>query len=175
MRFSYSPKESKASAKFVRLKNGESVTGFFSGDIKEYFVLWNQGQSAIVHGNTPNAKFRFKVNLIVNENGVLTAKIFEGGSVVYRQLQAINNEIPLETIRVKITRLGEGKETQYQIFPMSHEKLSPQALEKLKAVSLLPLDSQPTEIDKPPGDDFFGPLPEAEFAPSNEQPDDLPF
>jgi len=73
---------------YVKLKAGGSVTGVLRGELHEYEVVWVGGKSVLC--TTPGAgKFRFKVNLVVTENGAYVSKILEQGAQVYTQLKAL--------------------------------------------------------------------------------------
>lgn len=132
---------------FVRLKDKESITGVFRGDIYEFFQLWKPGaKPEIVAEGTPKASFRFRLNFIVKENDVYTAKIFENNSSTYKKLAALAGEYELDDVTVKITRDGEGLDTEYSVLPLLKLKVS----EAVKAVVLLPLGHQ----EKKPADDI---------------------
>lgn len=128
---------------FVKLKDKESITGIFMGDLHEFFVLWEGGKSREVPEGTPEAKFRFRVNFITKEGSVYVPKIFEQGSIVYSQLADLHNEYDLEKIVVKITRNGTGTDTTYSILPLIKQTLTKEVAEHLKNVELLPLQSKP--------------------------------
>lgn len=126
---------------FLKLKDRESVTGVFLGDVHEFFTLWQDGKSMIVPEGTPKAAFRFRINFIVKSGDGYAAKIFENGATVYRDLGALHEEYNLETVAVKLTRNGVGLETTYSLMPL----LKTQINEAIRVTPLLQLDKDKAE------------------------------
>lgn len=126
---------------YLKLKDKESITGVFVGEMYEFFALWKDKKPLIVPEGTDGAKFRFKVNFVTKEDDNYVAKIFEQGKIVYKQLLEINKEYPLETIAVKITRQGSGQmDTEYLFMPMLKTTVS-------EAVYKVPLHSLEQKIE----------------------------
>ncbi len=123
---------------FLKLKDGEQVIGVFRGSPREFFVKWQDNKSIECEEGTAKAKFRFRVNFIlVNANGELTPKIWEGGPTFYNDLKALNFDYPLEKNMVKIHRKGSGmNDTEYTILPVPKGELTKEREEKLSAVKL---------------------------------------
>lgn len=131
---------------FIKLGDGESISGTFAGDPYTFYQHWHDGRSVICPGKDACAKckegdrgnFRFRINMIVREGDGYTAKVFEQGGKVYDYLRDLNEEYKgLENIPVKVTRKGKEKNTSYVILPQ--ERLTPKALTALAKVPLLNL------------------------------------
>jgi hypothetical protein len=127
---------------FLKLKDGESVRGLFQGEPRVFTAIWD-GQTYVETPKADGGKFRFSVNILVEENGKWTAKIFEQGAVVYSSLKDLNEEYPLEDTLVKITRNGEKTETTYSILPVP-PKAQPdeKTLKKIKEIPLHSLEKK---------------------------------
>lgn len=134
--------ESGGSKNFLKLKDKESVQGIFMGELHEFFVLWGNNKSREVQEGTPEAKFRFRVNFISKEGAVYVPKIFEQGSIVYKQLRELHEEYDLEKTMVKITRNGLGTDTTYSLLPLLKHVITKDVAEHLKEIELLPLESK---------------------------------
>lgn len=131
---------------FLKLTDGDSVRGVFRGNPSEFKQHWVDNKS--IHcGSTENSpcelckkgdrpNFRFRINFIMNENGVFSSKIFEQGAKVYRALQALHQDYNLEKTTVKITRSGTGTKTSYSILPTPNGNLSPDLETKISQVPL---------------------------------------
>lgn len=178
MKFRKNLPESGGSNNYVKLKDKESITGIFRGEIKEFFVLWRDGKSTEVPEGTPGSKFRFRINFVTKEGSSYVPKIFEQGQLVYEQLAAIHEEYPLEQTVCKITRNGEKLDTTYAIMPL-RQPVTPETDNVLRVMKLLPLDSKaPAKQDQwaDSGPEFkeesFGPLPTEDGA---QEYDELPF
>lgn len=145
MQFRTDLPESGGSKNFLKLKDKESVSGIFMGDLHEFFVLWEGGKSRVVPEGTPEAKFRFRVNFVAKEGAVYVPKIFEQGLTVYRQLAELNQEYGLDQIVVKVTRNGTGTDTTYSLLPLLKQTITKEVMAHLKALELLPLESKPAQ------------------------------
>lgn len=152
MKFTEDPQTNNSGGLFIKLKDGESVTGIFRGEPKVFYVQWNNGKSSECSKGAEGAKFRFRINIVVNEDKKYVAKILEQGALVYSDLKALNEEYPLEETLVKITRNGTGTDTTYTVMPMRAQPDS----KTLSAIALVELNSleskEKTEKD-------FGPEP----------------
>lgn len=129
------------SKNFLKLKPSESVYGIFMGDPYEFYSLWENGRGKDVPEGTAGSSFRFRINFVVKDGAVYVPKIFENGVTVYNQLKELHEEYALDTIVVKITRNGSGKETSYSIIP-ANQKLTKETLAHLKTLQLNELVSQ---------------------------------
>lgn len=122
---------------FLRLGDGENVTGIFRGEVYEFWQSWPQGGVKQVYEvPTPGASSRFKANIIVKEGDKFIAKVFEFGTSFYNQLAELNEEYDLETTKVKISRRGAGKETNWIVMPLLKEPLQPKIIAMIEAVPL---------------------------------------
>lgn len=147
--------QSSGSKNYVKLKDGESVRGVFIGDMFTFHIKWINGKSVESDNKDPDAKTRFKCNFaMVDDQGQLTAKVWEFAYSVFEQLKAINSEYPLETTKVKISRMGTGTDTTYQILPLVSPKdlLTKPQLDAINALPLNPLDKKAAGKEKPPFD-----------------------
>jgi len=112
----------------LKVEDGKTVTGVFRGGLVKFYQHWKNGKSIICPGRETcslcnstaeedrKATGRFRINFIVKNNGApLEAKIFEGGKRVYEQIKLINNDVPLETAWVRISRIGTKTNTQWTI------------------------------------------------------------
>jgi hypothetical protein len=156
MQFKAAPQTSggNGSGNFLKLKDGESVQVVFRGNPYEFYVQWENGKATQCNAGARDAKFRFRINAVVSENGVMVAKIFEQGAVVYNDLKELHAEYGLETTKIKIKRNGSGTDTTYQILPLKGD-LTKEQVEKLQAVKLhdlAPKAPQPEPSPLPPFD-----------------------
>lgn len=156
MKFRNDIPESGGSKHFLKLKDKESVSGIFLGELREFYIFWENGKSKEVPEGTPNSKFRFRVNFVVKEGAVYVPKIFEQGLTVYRQLAELNEEYSLESIVVKVTRNGTGTDTAYSTLPLLKQQISKETAAHLASIELLPLTNE-------------------KGSPSNSDSDELPF
>lgn len=137
--------------KFISLKDGDSVNGIFRGEIHSFYHKWVNGKGAQANHDEPGAKIRFKANFVTMEDGKLVAKIFEFPQTVYNLLADVNEEYPLETTKVKLSRRGTGTDTTYSVLPLAKEPISPAMLRSIEEVSLNILDGQTqSKADKAP-------------------------
>ncbi len=83
---------------------------------------------------TAGAKPRYKINLVVHENGELVSKIFEFGPRIYDVLATISVEMDITKTKIKISRKGQKKNTQWTIIPLG--PVDEKALKKIAAVEL---------------------------------------
>lgn len=128
--------------KYVALKDGDSINGVFRGEIYSFYHLWENGKGRLASPDEPKAKIRFKANFVTMEDGKLVAKIFEFPQTVYNLLADVNEEYPLETTKVKISRRGTGTDTTYNILPLAKEPISPTMMSSIEAIPLNILDDK---------------------------------
>lgn len=109
---------------FLKLKDGEEITGVFKGLLYEFYQVWDTKE--IFPWDTPrnerpaNASFRFRVNFITKEGASYVAKVMEQGSTIYNAIRDLNEEYALEETVVKIKRTGSTKDdTRYSILPVA--------------------------------------------------------
>ena len=140
MQFRKDLPESGGSKNFLKLKDKESISGIFMGELHEFFVAWENGKSRVVAEGEDGAKFRFRINFVVKEGAVYVPKIFEQGLTVYRQLSELHDEYGLDSIVCKITRNGTGTDTTYSLLPLLKQTISKEVALHLAKIELLPLE-----------------------------------
>lgn len=147
--------------KFLKVKSGESVKGVFMGEIYEYHIRWENGKSVIVGPDEPGARSRYELNFVMPTEGKLVAKVFGFSQTVYNLLAEIHKEYDLSKTKVKLSRSGEGLETEWSILPLvsDKDKLTPELLAKIEAIPLNILDNKKTVKLAPKSgpEDFDGP------------------
>lgn len=172
---------------FLKLKDKESVKGVFRGDPYEFKKHWKDNRPLMCTGpgcplcasDPKKPSFKFRLNILVNENGQYVSKIFEQGWTVYCQLKDLNADYPLENTVVKITRSGSGvNDTSYSILPAPGGAVTPALEATLSKVPLQVLtqneDHSQTEHAPAPGPLAANP-PVADQQPNFEDLGDLPF
>ncbi len=132
--------EGNGKGSFLKLKDGESKTGVCRGEIHEFAILWANGKSALCSPDDEGAKTRFRLNIIVHEDGKFVCKIWEFGLTLYNQLADIAEEYDLEKTKIKITRRGVGTDTIYMILPLLKEPIPKNVQAEIDAVDLLILE-----------------------------------
>lgn len=138
---------------FLKLKNDkDSAVGVFRGDIYDYKQHWATGKKSLPCTGpgcqeclVKAPSLRFRVNFIVNENGVPTAKIFEQGTKVYKQLRELDKEWPIEKNFLKITRNGTGTDTTYSVMPIQNSQVTADKEKMLSEVKLNDLEVTQSE------------------------------
>lgn len=133
----------KGSNLFLKLADGQSVTGVLRGENYEFYNKWINGKSQLTTADDPEGKSRFRANFVTVEDGRLTAKIWEFPLTVYNQLADIAEEYDLEKTKIKITRRGTGTDTVYMILPLLKEPISAKAIKEIEAVKLNILEHKP--------------------------------
>ncbi len=159
MQFKSGGGESEDSKNYVRLKDGETVTGVFAGEIYEFSKHWVMNRSEVCKGDGcplcissgKRGSFRFRINLVVKTpqgpHG-LEPKIFEQGWKFYKQLRELNEEYPIEDTIVKITRQGsQMNDTTYSVLPVKDCLVKPDLAAKIKSISLIDLRHSEDKAD----------------------------
>lgn len=80
----------------------------------------------------------FCINVIVNDSGAPTARLFEAPRYVYDQLAVLNADYPLERTICKIERIGG----RYFVYPIPKGGVSDVAFQKLQAVTLVKINGE---------------------------------
>lgn len=147
----------EGSSKYIRLKDGESVTGILRGEIYEFHIKWVNGKSVVVDEKDPEAKHRYKINMVVPEEGKFVAKVLEFGSMLYDHLYELSLNMNLEKTKLKLSRKGTGTDTTYIPVPLG--PIEEKTLTQLSGVELNILNVQKSEPkhEEPPD---FGPMPD---------------
>lgn len=131
------------SGKFLKVLDGESVIGVFRGEVYEYYQRWDGSKYHVCEAGHPDAKPRFRLNFITGRQGEEpVAKIFEFGVTIYNQLAQINEELPIETTKIKISRKGTKQDTEWFLMP-----LGPANVHAIESIKLLDLE-HPSGISK---------------------------
>lgn len=132
---------------FLNLADKESVRGVFIGDMAEHHVRWINGKTIDTTEDDLEAKVRFKCNFVVSDGGELVVKIWDFSLTVYQMLRDINEEYPLETTKLKITRNGVKTDTTYTIMPLVGPKdvLTAQQISVIGKMQLHSLGGKPNE------------------------------
>ena len=168
-------KQSGDSSRYLKVGDGETVSGIFRGEVYSFHVKWVGGKSQVTDSNDREAKLRHKVNVVVYEGNKFVAKVFEFPDGVYEQLGEVNKKCggALEKFKVKIARSGIEKATRYFFLP-EEKPLSEVVLKAIALVDLNILDGKKAEAQAP-ADEFppdFGDPPPDDF---NEHEPEIPF
>jgi predicted DNA binding protein len=148
------PKSEGGNNLFLKIQDGKSVNAVLRGEIYQFYSRWVDNRSEVVTADAEGARKRFRVNAIVEEDGRLVAKIWEFVTSVYVDLAALNEDYPIETTKVKISRRGTGKETNYQVIPVPpKEQLTERQLKQLESVPLNALEHRDSAQAKASGGD----------------------
>lgn len=153
-----SGEDSKA---FVKLKDGGMIYGVLRGDIYEFRQHWVNGRSEVCpekdcplcaeagNDKKKKASFRFRLNMIVNEDGNYVPKVFEQGWKVYSQLRELHKEYELEKTLIKVTRSGSGpQDTEYMVVPAAKQVTAAQ-LATISKIELLDVSHDATPESEP--------------------------
>lgn len=143
------PREKGSSDIWIKLKDGDSVTGVCRGDIVQGYEKWDgsKNRSEPCEPGTDGARFRFKVNFVLKDpaQGESPVKILNLGGSVYDALHDFAaGGYGMSQTWFKITRHGSGLDTSYSVLPLPESKLT-EAEEA--AVSDLPLHSLEPQAD----------------------------
>lgn len=133
----------------VKLKDKGAIYGVMRGELFEFRQHWPTGQTrpsmctgegCPLCAQQSKASFRFRANILVQENKVWVAKMLEMGWKVYSQLREINKDNALENSLLKITRVGSSQnDTNY--FVNFVKAVPPSEIKILDSIPLLDLQS----------------------------------
>jgi hypothetical protein len=131
-------KESEgSSALFFKLKDGDIKTGVLRGEVFEYAALWKDRRSVVVPVGTPGSKCRYRINIVVHEEGKFLAKIWEFSQTICNQLAALAEEYDMSITKIKISRKGSTiQDTEYSIIPTKDQLSAAQ----IKLIGEVPLN-----------------------------------
>ena len=166
--FQQLPTTGNKTNRFIRpVNDGDAIKGIFQGTPFIYQQHWTQTpfgrRSAVCTGTGcqycaqgDRAKFRFRCNFLVVENGMWTAKIYEGGKSVYEALAEQGTDYDLSKTLLKISRKGSGMDTTYSVvIAPPNAQPTAETLKQVQAVTLLELD--PTKEDTADASTDFAP------------------
>lgn len=175
-------KEGGGANLYVKLeKDGDSIVGVFAGEPIDYKDHYQLGPCtgpgcAFCKTDPKEPQFRFKINFIVVENGMLVPKIFQQGWTTYKKMASLAEEYDLTCYWIKIKRNGTGKDTKYDLIPVAKGEITGDKLRQVQAVKLhdlkvskarKPQDDGPPPFaggyDAPQGDAFEEDGPPLEF------------
>lgn len=145
--------DGKKGGLFIALKDGDKITGVFAGEPSIFKIHWIGqksfkciGRATCPHcqdGDKP--KFRFKINFITKDDGVLIAKIFEGSYGTFLDLKTMHeSDHDLSETQVTVSRRGLKAETRYTIMPTKAQPM-PKELENIKKIPLNSLGEEKAE------------------------------
>ncbi len=116
----------------VKFEDGKPVVGLLRGEPREFWVIWPEGGAPKeVEEGTPDARFRFEINMVVSENNVLVPKILDGSGYMYKSLRELSNDYDLSRYTIKITKTGKGQSTKYSVIPMPKGEVTDATLDKI--------------------------------------------
>ncbi len=152
---------------FLKIEDNSSVNILVRGDVLKYYQNWPRGGEKLVFDKpTAGAKPRFKVNVIIHEDGKFVAKVWDFPPTVSNMLADIAEAYDLSQTKIKISKDKFGDKTSYRVMPLANEKLTAKHLKEINAVELNTLTISPTET---------GPKePLKSYAPGDDD-GDLPF
>lgn len=137
----------KGGGEFIRLKNGEEVTGIFRGEPVIFFKAYEPETKTTItkkeyfeYGGKSASK-RFRLCFIVKEGENHVCKIFEGSKTSGEALSMIMDEYDITNTVFKIKRDGDKMDTVYHF--LAKDKLTPEQVKKIDAIELL--DMEPME------------------------------
>lgn len=135
---------------YLKIKDGESVTGILVGKPHVYYQV-GFGPTAQVVG-PGEGKQRFRHNFIVREGDGYVAKVWEFGPKIYDTLAALEDSgWDLDKTLLTVSRTGSTKEnTKYTVTPNKKEPTA-QALKEIAKLELNTLEPKAfqSEIEKP--------------------------
>lgn len=149
---------------YLSLKDGQAVTFIPRGEVYSFYSIFGiKGPVTPLH---PDARKRYKLNVIVNENGQLKAKILEFGKSISDQFYELSQICNLSETKLRFSRKGSGKsDTVYVLLPVMNEPpLSKEVLAKIADIDLNILDKEAKRL--PPSSEE--PWPNEEDRPAEE-------
>jgi hypothetical protein len=169
------------STSYLKLEDGQAVKVVIRGEVNTFYAHW-------VGGGAPNvicegrgkpccdkygkAIFRFRVNVLVEENGAYVAKMLEQGGTLYDSIAAIAEEYALDDYIMRLSRKGKGKDdTVYSIVPAKDGKITKEQKKQFDAIKLL--DVKPKNDFEAKSSLVTNPPPKSEEPPFNDE--ETPF
>lgn len=135
------------SGSFLKISDGESVSGVLAGELYESYGRWENKKFIPMGNDEPGGRTRYKANFVVYEGGKFVAKIWDMSVTVNNQLADLHEEYgDLTKIKLKITRHGSGmSDTVYNILP-AKDPLTPKQLAEIEKVPLSVLNKAQKEV-----------------------------
>lgn len=135
---------------FLRLKDGDKVTGILIGELHEFYAKGFGAQTEIV-GPNEGGKRKYRHNLVIKEGKDYVAKVWEFGPKIYDQLSDFEAAgWDLKKTLITVSRTGTTKEnTRYTVTPNKQEP-SELALKAMSAIVPRALESKP-QVASPQG------------------------
>jgi hypothetical protein len=140
---------------YLKIKDGESVTGILRGELYKY---WQTGFGPTAQIVGPGeGKERFRHNIVVKDGDHYVAKVWEFGPKIYDTLSALDGSgWDLANTLLTISRAGSTKEnTKYTVTPNKKEPsvAAMKEIEKLELINLGPKEQGPLKNYAPGADD----------------------
>lgn len=137
---------------YLKIKDGQNLMFTPRGEIYEFYSVF--GVKGPVLPSTPGARVRYKMNVVMSDDGGKTfkVKIYEFGKGIYKQLYEISEVCEVTTTKLRLSRRGASKEdTEYTLLPMIKEPLSAAMIQAIGQVELHILDKSIVGPLSPPG------------------------
>lgn len=176
MKFKDRPKSDQGEGgtnRYLRLKDGDAVKMIPRGEIFEFYSVF--GTKGDVPAGTSGAKKKYRMNVVVLEEGKFVMKIFDFNGPLYDQFVEINkfceeNKQDITKTKVRVSRKGAGKsDTTYMALPLTNEPLTAAIIQQIESIDLHDLDPLKKSPPIPRGDlppDFGDePMPDSEELP----------
>lgn len=107
---------------FLRLKDGETVTGILRGDIYTFYSIGFGADTRVVEQGK-GGKRKYRHNFVVKDGSGYAARVWEFGPKIYDTLSALEQGgWDLQNTLLTISRTGSTKEnTKYTVTPNKKE------------------------------------------------------
>lgn len=161
--------ETGGGSTFVKLGDGDSITGVFRGTPLKFKSEWVGSETRRYPENHPLGGFRFQLNMV--EKDTWEAKVLEGGVMIYNQLVELQEEgYKLTDTWLKVKRNGTGTNTTYTVLPIKDAALTEEQTNKVESIKLNELKVKYNSTD-----DFTVPTDSFKQVQSNLTEADVPF
>lgn len=140
---------------FLKLKDGDKIRALFRGDPLIYRQHWIGGRSQLctqkgdceLCKGGDKSKFRFRINVLVQQDGVWVAKVFEQGYGMFKDLKELHEgDYNLEETCLALSRSGSGTDTEYRLVPAKDNGgLKAADIKRLHAIPLIELGERAAE------------------------------
>lgn len=127
--------EGIGAANYLKVEENTSITCVPRGEVFEFYQKWPKGGVKEVFAEpVPGSGRRYKINVVLQEEGKFVAKVFEFGPRVYDQFADIAEDLKITETKIKISKRGSGKNTQWSVIPLG--AADPKALKAIAEVAL---------------------------------------